>query len=196
MGREKTRYMMIAMAVSLAVIFCLTGAKSAEAASKRIKTYYTGDNVQGMGLIGHMTRYRVRSYYLGKTVKYGSRKEVGSVKNTTNKEGSRKVSIKRSTTRSFSMSVTAALPQSVVKSDIKATIGGAVSFDTSITVDATASVEPHSEKSVYVQYKYIYARYKYRVQRQRQKWNGKWINVGKAYTRYNTSTTKVPVLIV
>ena len=189
---------MVRVIALIGVIVFALPAVSAEthAADKKIKTYYTGLNIQGTGFTGYTIRYRVLSYYQWKKISYSKKREVGEIVNNTGKKATKTLSLSRSTTRTCSISFSTVIPKSVVKSDINATIGGSVSFNNTITISAGASVPAHSSRSVYLQYKTIKNRYKYVVQKQIKPMYGKWKNVGKKYVKYNTSTTKIPVLVV
>ena len=185
-----------ALIMTLVLVMVFSAAVPSHAKERKIHTYYTGLNTVGTGLCGYTMRYRVRSYYLGKNVSYSKKREIGVVKNNTNRPATKSLSLSKSTSRTFSMSVSAAIPKKVLESDISATIGGALSYNNTITISASAEVDPHDEKSVYLRYKYSKSKYKYVVQRQIKKMYGTWKNYGKPYTKYNTSTTKVPVLVL
>jgi len=172
----------------------LAGADCSMAKAKKIKTHYTNYDTNLRGDVS--TRCRVTSYLLGRETNYGKKYEAGEVVNTTNREATRSISLARNKSRSVSISFTAAIPERVVKSDIKATIGGSVTYSMTVTLTGSAVLPPKSRRSVYIRRKYKLAKYKYRVQKQRKTLYGKWKNVGKAYTKYNTSKTNVPVLIL
>lgn len=182
----------------ISVIILMLPAVSSEthAADRKIKTYYTGLNIQGTGLTGYTIRFKVLSYYQWKKVSYSKKREVGEIVNNTGKKATKTLSLSRATTRTYSISLSSVIPKSVVKNDINATIGGSLAFNNTITISAGASVPAHSSRSVYLQYKTIKNRYKYVVQKQIKPMYGKWRNIGKSYVKYNTSTTKVPVLVV
>ena len=190
------RVSVYAAVMCMAVLMTTASAVPSYAAEKKIHTYYTGLDVAGTGLSGYEIRYRVRSYYLGNEVKYSRKREIGAIRNHTDKPATKSLSISKSTTRTYSISVSTVIPKRVLQNDINATIGGSLSFNNTISISASAEVPAHKEKSVYLQYKYSRSRYKYVVQRQVRKIFGKWKNSGKLSVRYNTSTTKVPVLVL
>ena len=183
-----------ALCAAAFIMAALTG--QSYAAEKKIHTYYTGLDVAGTGLSGYEIRYRVRSYYLGDEVKYSKKREIGAIRNYTDRPATKSLSISKSTTRTYSISASTIIPKRVLQNDINATIGGSLSFNNTISISASAEVPAHQEKSVYLQYKYSRSRYKYVVQRQVRKLFGKWKNSGKLSIRHNTSTTKVPVLVL
>lgn len=191
--RENSR--IIVLVVIAAAIICAS-ASASYAGERKIKTYYTGLDLVGTGLSECTVRYRVRSYYLGRKVTYSKKREVGEIKNTSNKEATKTLSLSKSTSRTFSISASTVIPKRVLQSDISATIGGSLSFNHTISISAGATVPPGKSRSVYLQYKTTKDRYKYVVQKQMKTMYGKWKNLGKLEVKYNTSTTKVPVLVI
>ncbi len=176
--------------------FILIAVSPSYAGEKKIKTYYTGVDIVGTGLTGYTVRYRVKSYYLGRKISYSKRREVGEIKNTTNKPATKTLTLSKSTTRSYSISASTVIPKYVLQSDISATIGGSLSFNHTISISAGATVPPGRARSVYLQYKYSNDKYKYVVQKQVKSMYGKWKDRGKVKILYNTSKTKVPVLVI
>jgi len=198
-GRYLSHMILRSILVFLAVICMITALSTHDrcyAAGKKIKTYYTGIDIQGTGFTGYTIRYKLTSYYLGKRVSYSKRREIGEIRNFTNKKATKTLSVSRATTRTCSISFSTVIPKDVVKRDINATIGGALSFSNTITISAGAEVPPHKSRSVYLQYKTTKNKYKYVAQKQIKPMYGKWKNIGKPFTRYNTSTTKVPALVL
>ena len=185
-------WIVLSICIIAAYIFC----NESYAAEKKIKTYYTGIDVQGTGFTGYTIRYKLTSYYLGKKVTYSKKREIGEIRNFTSKKATKTLSVSRSTTRTYSISFSSVIPKSVVKQDINATIGGALSFSNTITISAGAEVPPHTSRSVYLQYKTTKNRYKYVAQKQIKPMFGKWRNIGKSFVKYNTSTTRVPALVL
>lgn len=191
------RGLQAAAVLAAALIMCAAlSTVSADAAEKKIKTYYTGVDIQGTGFTGYTIRYRVKSYYLGRRSTYSKKREVGEIKNSTSQAATKTLSLSRSTSRTYSISLSAVIPKYVLESDVSATIGGSLTFNNTITISAGATVPPHRSRSVYLQYKYSKDRYKYVVQKQIKKMYGKWKDIGKVSVKYNTSTTKVPVLVL
>ena len=192
-----TKWIRLIPAAVLAVIFIVSfcGTES-HAASRRIRTYYTGIDLVGTGMNGYTVRYKVVSYYLGPKKTYSKKKEVGEIRNSTSKSATKTLSLSRSTSRTFSISVSTVIPKKVLESDVSATIGGSISYNNTITISAGATVPPRSSRSVYLQYKTTKDKYKYVVQKQIKKMYGNWRNLGKQKVRYNTETTKVPVLVI
>ena len=191
--RENVRIFLL---LAAAAVIAITASSSGYAGAKKIKTYYTGIDIVGTGLTERTIRYRVRSYYLGRKVTYSKRREIGEIKNTTNKTATKSLSLSKSTSRTFSISTSAVIPKQVLQSDISATIGGSLTFNHTITISASAPVPPGRSRSVYLQYKYTKDRYKYVVQKQIKSLYGKWKNLGKIQIMHNTSKTKVPVLVI
>ena len=191
--RRGTRIALIA-AVLLALAF--SAALPAHAAERKIHTYYTGVDLIGTGFTGYEVRYKVVSYYLGKYVRYSRKREIGEIRNNSSHPATKTMSLSKATTRTFSISVSTVIPKKVLQNDINATIGGSLSFNNTISISASATVPAKSERSVYLQYKFSDNKYRYVIQKQTRKMFGKWKNKGSIYKRYNTSTTKVPVLVV
>ena len=191
--RENSRILLL---VVLAAAVIAASSSAAYAGERKIKTYYTGLDLVGTGLSECTIRYRVRSYYLGRKVTYSKRREVGEIRNTSRKEATKSLSLSRSTSRSYSISVSTVIPKQVLQSDISATIGGSLSFNNTISISASATVPPGCSRSVYLQYKYTQDRYKYVIQKQMKTMYGKWKDLGKLQVKYNTSKTKVPVLVI
>lgn len=194
LSRMMTRTAIIAAVIAAITLLLVSG--DTYAAEKKIKTYYTGIDMQGTGFTGYTIRHKVVSYYQWKKVSYSKKREVGEIRNNTGKKATKTLSVSRATTRTYSISLSAVIPKSVVKNDISATIGGSISFNNTITISAGTSVPAYSTKSVYLQYKTSKCRYRYVVQKQIKSMYGKWRNIGKPYTKYNISTTKVPVLVL
>lgn len=184
--------LLLAVALTCAVI----AAAPVHAGEKKIKTYYTGIDLVGTGMNGYTIRYKVTSYYLGRQISYTRKREIGEIRNTTKKAATKTLSLSKSTTRTYSISASTVIPKRVLQNDISVTIGGSLSFNNTITISASASVPPGRSRSVFLQYKKSKDRYKYVVQKQTKSMYGKWKNLGKLELRYNTSTTKVPVLVI
>ena len=195
-GRWLKTAAQILLTVSVLLIICSMWQADTYAAERKIKTYYTGYDLVGTGMNGYTVRYRVISYYRGRTSSYSKKHEVGEIRNNSGSTATKSLTLSRSTTRTYSISVSTVIPQHVLQSDVSATIGGSLSFNNTISISASASVPPRSSRSVYLQYKYSKDKYRYVVQKQIRKLYGKWKNLGKQTVRYNTSTTKVPVLVL
>ena len=191
--RENVR---IVLLLAAAVLCIIAMAAPVHAGEKKIKTYYTGIDLVGTGMNGYTIRYKVVSYYLGRQIQYTRKREIGEIRNTTKKAATKSLSLSKSTTRTYSISASTVIPKRVLQSDITATIGGSLSFNNTISISASASVPPGRSRSVYLQYKKSRDKYKYVVQKQSKSMYGKWKNLGKLEVRYNTSTTKVPVLVI
>ena len=187
-------------AVCLALIVILIAAalpdaENTSAKERKLKVYYTNYGLVG-GIMVYRTRKKVTSYLTQKWTKYGKKREVGEITNSTKKTASRGLTVSESTTRTISLSASTTIPKAVLKNDVSITIGGSLSFNKTISVSVQAKVPPRSSRSVYLRYKRSKAKYKYVVQPQKMNTLGKWVNTGKKYTRYNTVTTRVPSLIV
>ena len=193
---SKVSFRTILIILAACIITVFFQGESGYAAGKKIKTYYTGIDIQGTGFTGYTIRYKLVSYYLGKKISYSRKREIGEIRNFTDKEATKTLSVSRATTRNCSISFSSVIPKSVVKQDINATIGGALSFSNTITISAGAAVPPHRSRSVYLQYKTTKNRYKYVAQKQIKSMYGKWRNIGKIFIKYNTSSTKVPALVL
>ncbi len=186
----------VVLLLAFAAVLVMIAAPQVHAGEKKIKTYYTGIDLVGTGMNGYTMRYVVKSYYLGRQVSYTKKREVGEIRNTSRKAATKSLSLSRSTTRSYSISASTIIPKGVLQSDISATIGGSLTFNNTITISASAKVPARTSRSVYLQYKKSKDRYKYVIQMQTKSMYGKWKDRGKTEIRYNTSTTKVPVLVI
>ena len=191
--RNKGRLLTVLLLIMLLIgMFMVSDAFGAQ----KIHTYYTGLDVVGTGLSQREERYRVYSYMLSKSIKYSKKREIGEIRNNTSRTATKSLSISKTTSRTFSLSVSSVIPKKVMQNDVSATIGGSLSFNYTISLSASASVPPKKSKSVFLQYKTTTCRYKYVIQRQERKLYGKWKNKGKTTTKSNTVITKVPVLVV
>ena len=186
----------IILILTVVLLTCFVMQQDAYAKERKIKTYITGVDIVGKGFTEYTVRYCVKSYYLGKQVSYSRRREIGEIKNTSKKTATRSLSLSKSTSRAYSISVSTVIPAKMLQSDVSATIGGSLSFNNTITISASAPVPPGKSRSVYLQYKTSRDKYKYVVQKQIKSLYGKWRNQGKVTIKYNTCKTKVPVLVI
>ena len=150
------------------------------------KVYYNNYGVTD-GIVCYTTRTKVVSKLTTKRITYTKKKKIGQVKNTGKKAATKSISFSENRTRTFNFSVSADVPIKCLKQDVKATLGGALSYSKTVTISTSA---------VYMRYEKEVATYMYTCQDQQQDIGGNWYNKGKPYVKYATVTTKVPELIV
>lgn len=162
--------------------------------SSSAKTYYTNKGVTN-GLMSYPTRTKVTSSLESKTSTNTKEKKVGGLDNTSSKTSTNMtVNYTASKSRTYSFSATSDVPLNCLKSDVKVTLGGSISFAESISLSVSQKVPAKKKGEVYLYYEKESAKFKYVCQKQQKNISGVWCNKGSAYTKYGTITTKVPWL--
>lgn len=157
-------------------------------------TYYTNEGLTG-GIVCYSTRTKVTSSVASKKVTEVDREKVGGVNNKNSSTPSTmSVSLTKSKTRNYSFSVSADTPLSIFKNDVKAQIGGNISFSESKNLSCSKEVPARKKGEIWLYYEKEVTKFKYVCQRQQTNISGKWYKKGSSYTKYGTTTTKVPFL--
>lgn len=157
-------------------------------------TVHYGDYGITGGIMCYSTRVKYTQTSCTSTTTKGSKTKVATIENTGSTKATKSITLSETTSRSYSVS--ANIPLDIIKADVKATIGGSVSYSKTISVSASAEVPKKSSSSVYLRYDTTTTTYTYTCQKQQQNIYGEWINVGKTYTKTLKVVTKVPVLTV
>ena len=157
------------------------------------KTEYSGITVDSSTRWPMRYKY-VTTVYSDKTT-YTKKEKVGILQNTSSKAGKKSLSYQSKTERSYSLG--ADIPLSILRSNVKAHLGGEVKYTQSVTVSISNTIPAYSTQNVYLQFQVRTVKYKHVKQKQvRAPGSNTFQNSGNAKTSYSTVTTRVPKLIL
>lgn len=161
-----------------------------------VSTYYSETwqgSASGMGLIYYRNKYVTDHIMTG--VNYGKKQTLGTVTNTESKAKQMSASYAKAESRTYTLN--AKVPVQVLKKAVDVTIGGSLSYTTTITLSGSITVPARSSRNFYYRTNTETATFSTTKQTQKRNLGGSstWKNYGSAEHYTEKVITKTPELI-
>ena len=190
-NKIKTRILTLLLTITMVMVFPYV-------AEAKTTTYYDDYGIAG-GVVCYSTRVKYTYDTADKTVKNSKGKTSTVISKVENKsKGNATRSTTVSNTKSTSYTISGKVPQTVYQKilncNLELSVGVTKTESQTISATVSADLPAKSYSEVYLRYDTKTTVYNVVCQKQKQNISGKWVNVGKPYTKKLTKIEKVPVV--